>query len=214
MEITAKLNYLRIAPRKMRLLVDLIRGEKIEKAITLLDFSIKKGSGPLKKVLEQAVANAENNFQLEKSSLYISKITIDEGPKLKRWRARARGRAARIEKKTSHVTLVLSEVKEMKKIAARFQKPQPEAGRPLDEVSSKNKKKETKISIILPEVWENVIRAGRNIPYLNFLQVKQLNTYEVLNGGMLVFTKESIEALKESSKFKIQSSKLQFKIKS
>ena len=94
MKITAKLNYLRIAPRKMRLLVDLIRGEKIEKAITLLDFSIKKGSNPLKKVLEQAVANAENNFQLEKSSLYISKITIDEGPKLKRWRARARGLAA------------------------------------------------------------------------------------------------------------------------
>ncbi len=115
MEITAKLNYLRIAPRKMRLLVDLIRGEKIEKAITLLDFSIKKGSKPLKKVLEQAVANAENNFQLEKSSLYISKITIDEGPKLKRWRARARGRAARIEKKTSHISLTLSEVKERKK---------------------------------------------------------------------------------------------------
>ena len=115
MEITAKLNYLRIAPRKMRLLVDLIRGEKIEKAITLLDFSIKKGSKPLKKVLEQAVANAENNFQLEKPSLYISKITIDEGPKLKRWRARARGRAARIEKKTSHISLTLSEVKEMKK---------------------------------------------------------------------------------------------------
>ena len=115
MEITAKLNYLRIAPRKMRLLVDLIRGEKIEKAITLLDFSIKKGSKPLKKVLEQAVANAENNFQLEKPSLYISKITIDEGPKLKRWRARARGRAARIEKKTSHISLTLSEVKEKKK---------------------------------------------------------------------------------------------------
>ena len=115
MEITAKLNYLRIAPRKMRLLVDLIRGEKIEKAITLLDFSIKKGSNPLKKVLEQAVANAKNNFQLEKPSLYISKITIDEGPKLKRWRARARGRAARIEKKTSHVTLILSEIKEGKK---------------------------------------------------------------------------------------------------
>lgn len=115
MKITAKLNYLRIAPRKMRLLVDLIRGEKIEKAITLLDFSIKKGSKPLKKVLEQAVANAENNFQLEKSSLYISKITIDEGPKLKRWRARARGRAARIEKKTSHISLTLSEIKERKK---------------------------------------------------------------------------------------------------
>lgn len=112
MEVIAKLNYLRIAPRKMRLLVDLIRGKKVQEAMTLLDFSIKKGSKPLKKVLEQAIANAENNFQLEKSSLYISKITIDEGPKLKRWRARARGRAARIEKKTSHISLVLNEIKE------------------------------------------------------------------------------------------------------
>lgn len=112
MQVIAKLNYLRIAPRKMRLLVDLIRGKKVQEAMTLLDFSIKKGSKPLKKVLEQAIANAENNFQLKKSSLYISKITIDEGPKLKRWRARARGRAARIEKKTSHISLVLNEIKE------------------------------------------------------------------------------------------------------
>jgi len=112
MQVIAKLNYLRIAPRKMRLLVDLIRGKKVQEAMALLDFSPKKGSRPLKKVLEQAIANAENNFQLKKSSLYISKITIDEGPKLKRWRARARGRAARIEKKTSHISLVLNEIKE------------------------------------------------------------------------------------------------------
>jgi len=112
MQVIAKLNYLRIAPRKMRLLVDLIRGKKVQEAMALLDFSPKKGSRPLKKVLEQAIANAENIFQLKKSSLYISKITIDEGPKLKRWRARARGRAARIEKKTSHISLVLNEIKE------------------------------------------------------------------------------------------------------
>ncbi len=115
MQVTAKLNYLRIAPRKMRLLADLIRGKKVQEAMTLLDFSTKKGSNPLKKVLEQAIANAENNFQLEKPSLYISKITVDEGPKLKRWRARARGRAARIQKKTSHISLVLNEIKERKK---------------------------------------------------------------------------------------------------
>jgi len=112
MEVTAKLNYLRIAPRKVRLLADLIRGKKVKEAITLLDFSLKKGSRPIKKLLEQALANAKNNFQLEESSLYISKITVDEGPKLKRWRARARGRAARIQKKTSHITLILDEIKE------------------------------------------------------------------------------------------------------
>lgn len=143
MQVTAKLNYLRIAPRKMRLLVDLIRGEKVQKAMTLLDFSIKKGSKPLKKVLEQAVANAENNFQLEKSLLYISKITIDEGPKLKRWRARARGRAARIEKKTSHISLVLSEVKEKKK--KRVKKPS------LAKVRKVKEKKTKKVPAFKPE---------------------------------------------------------------
>ena len=138
MQVTAKLNYLRIAPRKMRLLVDLIRGEKVEKAMTLLDFSIKKGSKPLKKVLEQAVANAENNFQLERPSLYISKITIDEGPKLKRWRARARGRAARIEKKTSHISLVLSEVKERKK--KKVKKPSLAKAKKIEEKKTKKVK--------------------------------------------------------------------------
>jgi len=138
MQVTAKLNYLRIAPRKMRLLVDLIRGEKIEKAMTLLDFSIKRGSEPLKKVLEQAVANAENNFQLEKSSLYISKITIDEGPKLKRWRARARGRAARIEKKTSHISLVLSEIKERKR--KKVKKPSLAKAKKIEEKKTKKVK--------------------------------------------------------------------------
>jgi len=154
MEITAKLNYLRIAPRKMRLLVDLIRGEKIEKAITLLDFSIKKGSKPLKKVLEQAIANAENNFQLEKPSLYISKITIDEGPKLKRWRARARGRAARIEKKTSHISLTLSEVKEMKKRKVKKV--------PVAKVKKVEEKKTKKVKTFKPRK-EKVLRPVKEV---------------------------------------------------
>lgn len=107
MQIEAKLNYLRIAPRKMRLLADLVRGKKVSEAKALLDFSLKKGSEPLKKLLDSAVSNARNNFQLEEDTLYISKIAIDEGPKLKRWRARARGRAAQIQKKTSHIILIL-----------------------------------------------------------------------------------------------------------
>jgi len=117
MSVIAKLNYLRIAPRKVRLVADLIRGKSVEEAQNILNFLAKKSAFPLLKLLNSAIANAKNNFQLEKSNLYISKITINEGPKLKRWRARARGVAAEIQKKTSHVTIVLDEiVKRPKKV--------------------------------------------------------------------------------------------------
>lgn len=116
MPVTAKLNYLRIAPRKVRLVADLIRKKKIEEAQTILNFTKKKGAGPLLKLLKTAIADARHNFQLEQSNLYISKITVDEGPKYKRWRARARGVAFEIQKKTSHITLVLDEVSSAKKV--------------------------------------------------------------------------------------------------
>lgn len=115
MSIIAKLRYLRIAPRKVRLAANLIRGKSVEKAQVILNFTVKKPVLPLLKLLKQAIANAKNNFQIEQSNLYISKITIDEGPKLKRWRARARGRAFEIQKKTSHITLVLDEIKKKAK---------------------------------------------------------------------------------------------------
>ncbi|MBZ9572820.1 50S ribosomal protein L22 [Patescibacteria group bacterium] len=108
MQVTAKLRHLRIAPRKVRLLADLIRGKKVTEAKTLLNFSLKKGREPLKKLLSQAITNASNSFQLGEEELWVSEIKVDEGPKLKRWRARARGRAAEIQKKTCHITLILS----------------------------------------------------------------------------------------------------------
>ncbi len=107
MEVTAKLNYLRISPRKMRLLTDLIRGKKVGQAKSFLNFKVKRGALPLKKLLESAIANAKNNFSLDESTLVISEIFVDEGPKLKRWHAMSRGRAFPIQKKTSHVTIVL-----------------------------------------------------------------------------------------------------------
>jgi len=117
MSVIAKLNYLRIAPRKVRQVSDLIRGKSVEEAQNILNFLTKKSALPLLKLLNSAIANAKNNFQLEESNLYISKITINEGPKLKRWRARARGVAAEIQKKTSHITIVLDEiVKRPKKV--------------------------------------------------------------------------------------------------
>jgi len=120
MPVISKLKYLRIAPRKVRLVADLIRGKKVEEAQTILDFTIKGATKPLSKLLKTAIADAHNNFQLDSSNLYISKITVDEGPKYKRWKARSRGIAAPIQKKTSHITLVLSEItsddKKVKKI--------------------------------------------------------------------------------------------------
>jgi len=115
MSVTAKLRYLRIAPRKVRLVADLIRGKKVEQAQTILNFTVKKAARPLLKLLNSAVANAKHNFQLDELNLYISKITVDEGPKLKRWRPRARGQVAPIQKKTSHITLVLDEIKKGQK---------------------------------------------------------------------------------------------------
>ncbi len=108
MEIKAQINYLRIAPRKVRLVADMIRGKKAVEVQTLLGFSLKRGARALKKLLESALANAKNNFEIEDlENLYIKTITVDEGPKLKRWRARSRGRAMQIQKKTSHITLTL-----------------------------------------------------------------------------------------------------------
>jgi large subunit ribosomal protein L22 len=115
MAVTAKLSYLRIAPRKVRLVADLIRGKKVSHALNLLEFLPKKSSLPILKLLKQAIANAKNNFQMDESNLYISKILVDEGPKLKRWMPRARGEAHEIQKRTSHITLFLEEIEKKPK---------------------------------------------------------------------------------------------------
>ncbi len=115
MFITVKLRYLRIAPRKVRLAADLVRGKNVEQARTILNFALKRASHPLLKLLDSAIAGAKNNFRLDESNLYVFKIAVDEGPKNKRWRAQSRGRAAEIQKKSSHITIVLGEIEEKKK---------------------------------------------------------------------------------------------------
>jgi large subunit ribosomal protein L22 len=112
MEVKAKLRYLRIAPRKVRLVADLIRGKSAEEAEKILNFTKKRAALPILKLLKSALANAKNNYRLEEKNLFISKIFVDEGPRLKRILPRARGRADIIQKKMSHVTLVLEEKKE------------------------------------------------------------------------------------------------------
>ena len=102
----------RIAPRKARLVVDLIRGKKVGEAISILKFTPRAGSPIIEKVLNSAIANAEHNYDLDLENLYVSEAYVNEGPTMKRFRPRARGSAAPINKRTSHITIVLSEKEE------------------------------------------------------------------------------------------------------
>jgi len=109
MQVYARLRQLRMAPRKVRLVADLIRGCTVEGAVNQLAFCDKAAAEPLTKLVKSAAANAEHNFQADLSTLRVAKITVDGGPTLGRWRARAYGRAAPIRKRSSHITLVLSD---------------------------------------------------------------------------------------------------------
>ena len=111
MDVVAKLRYLRTSPKKVRLVIDLIRGLEVGAAEHQLTFLNKGSSLTVLKLLKSAIANAENNFKLSADNLYIKKITADQGPTLKRWKARAFGRASEIRKKSSHITIVLGEIK-------------------------------------------------------------------------------------------------------
>ncbi|MBS4762388.1 50S ribosomal protein L22 [Carnobacteriaceae bacterium zg-ZUI252] len=102
----------RIAPRKVRLVVDLIRGKKIGEAISILKFTQRSASPVVEKVLMSAVANAEHNFDLDIENLVVSEAFVNEGPTMKRFRPRAKGSASPINKRTSHITIVVSENKE------------------------------------------------------------------------------------------------------
>ncbi len=114
MPITAKLNYLHIAPRKVRLIADLIRKKTVKEAETILSFTKKRTALPMLKLIKSAVSNAKNASGSDEANLYISKIMVDEGPKTKKWMPRARGSPSLIQKKNSHITLVLEEIEKGK----------------------------------------------------------------------------------------------------
>jgi large subunit ribosomal protein L22 len=109
MEAKAIARYVRIAPRKVRLVVDLIRGKKVGEAIAILKHTPNVSSEVIEKVLQSAIANADHNFNMDIDNLIVSQIFVDQGPTLKRFRPRAQGRATRIHKRTSHITVVVSE---------------------------------------------------------------------------------------------------------
>jgi large subunit ribosomal protein L22 len=108
-EVAAKFRYARISPQKARLVADLIRGLPVEEALNILTFSSKKAAGMVKKVLNSAIANAEHNEGMDIDELKVSSIYVDEGPTIKRIHARAKGRANRIMKRTSHIVVKVSD---------------------------------------------------------------------------------------------------------
>lgn len=112
MEAKAVAKYIRMSPRKIRKVVDLIRGKKVEEALAILKFVPAGGAKSVEKVLKSAIANAEHNLELSADDLIVAKAFVDEGPTLKRFKPRAMGRADLIRKRTSHITLVVSEKKE------------------------------------------------------------------------------------------------------
>lgn len=101
--------YVRVAPRKARLVMDLIRGHPVEEVVNILRFTTKQASKAVLKVLNSAVANARQNAKVREENLLVSQAYVDEGPTLKRFRPRAMGRASRIRKRTSHITIVVAE---------------------------------------------------------------------------------------------------------
>jgi large subunit ribosomal protein L22 len=103
----AQARYVRMTPMKCRRVLDIVRGMPVQEALDILRFQPQAASEPIGKVLASAVANAENNKQLDPRSLFVSQAYVDEGPTLKRFRPRAQGRAYRIRKRTSHITVVV-----------------------------------------------------------------------------------------------------------
>ncbi len=109
MEAKAVAKYLKMSPTKIAPVADLVRGKSVEEALTILKFTTGKGAEYVEKVVQSAKANAENNFDMDPSKLYVAEIIVNQGPTMKRWRAMGKGRAGRILKRSSHVSVTLKE---------------------------------------------------------------------------------------------------------
>jgi large subunit ribosomal protein L22 len=110
MESKAVARHIRMSPQKVRLVADLVRGKKVQEARNILLYTRKYSAGIIANVLKSAVANAAQNPNIDENILYVKEIFVDQGPALKRWRARAQGRAAGIKKRSSHITIILDEM--------------------------------------------------------------------------------------------------------
>ena len=111
MQTQAVLRFIRLSPKKARFVADLVRGKKVDEAVNILKFSTNRAARIIKKVLDSAIANAENNQGADVDELKVTTITVDDGPRMKRIRPRAKGRADRILKRTSHITIIVGDRK-------------------------------------------------------------------------------------------------------
>lgn len=149
MEVKAQLKYYRVAPRKVRLVTDVIRGISARGAVNQLKALNKKSAVDILKLLNSAISNATNNFSLEKDNLFVKKVFVNQGPALKRWMPMAHGRAGRILKFTSHITIVLDEYK-------------PTDESKIKKVVKKSSKKDSKKEVVAEENGvEKIIKAPK-----------------------------------------------------
>jgi len=163
MQAQAKLRFLRMSPKKVRLITNLIRGLKVEAAIIQLGFINKAAKRPVLKLLNSAISNAVNNFNLKKENLYIKEIRVDQAGALKRWQPRAHGRATQILKRLSHIYIVLDELVPTKIKGKKIKKAQKSAEKPvkissLEEIKEKIKPEKIRLkSEASPEGHEKEI---------------------------------------------------------
>lgn len=146
MEIKVKLSNLRTAPRKVRQVVDLVRGKSVSQAQSILLFTVNKSARPVLKLLNSAVASAKHDLHLEEANLFISAITVDEGPKLKRWHPMSRGRAYPIIKRSSHIAIILSDKKPAEKQTRGEKRSAKTAKEPVQIVKKEVKKSARNVS--------------------------------------------------------------------
>lgn len=163
MSVQASIKYLRISPRKVRLVADLMRGRSVDEAEKVLKFTVKRSAEPLLKLLNSAIANAENNFGIKREGLYIAEIRVDGGPILKRFMPRARGSVSSIHKKTSHVSIILKdkEGKEIERKGKRVRiKKVYQEEKPKEDISRKDKPKDEKQETVKskPEAKKQMFR--------------------------------------------------------
>jgi large subunit ribosomal protein L22 len=163
MQVTAQLKNLRIAPRKVRLVSNLIKGLDVTAAKSQLDHLVKRSAKPISKLLDSAVANAANNFGLVRENLFIKDIIVNEGMKLKRFRPKGFGTVSPIQKKTSSIKIVLEEKVPGLKVSSQRVKEEIEEPIPEEKAEVKAQEKEAKAEVskrIRPEIRKEIGRKG------------------------------------------------------
>jgi len=191
MEIRAVAKYIRISPKKIRLVADLIRDMSLNKAIETLSFLPHRAARPLLKVINSAIANAENNFGLKKEYLQIKSLIVNQGPALKRWTPKARGVATPIKRRSSHITVILATTKDDKSIKKPEEKKEKRRVTKLtDQIAQPvptQKIKETRLGE-KPEVFDRTrLGSDRHKQHLDKVRLKE-------KGGSLkkVFRRKAI----------------------